>query len=53
LNMRGSRVVLALLSLRWVKALEAGHKVLVYCSDVSGAFDMVLRERLLAKLVAK
>jgi hypothetical protein len=36
-----------------VKALEAGHKVLVYCSDVSGAFDKVSRERLIAKLVDK
>jgi hypothetical protein len=50
---RGSRDALALLSLRWVKALEAGHKVLVYCSDVSGAFDKVPKERLLAKLEAK
>ena len=50
---KGSRDVLALLSLRWLKALENGHKVLVYCSDVSGAFDKVSRERLLDKLAAK
>ena len=50
---RDSRDVSALLSLSRVKALEAGHKVLVYCSDVSGAFDKVSRERLIAKLVDK
>ena len=36
-----------------MKALENGHKVLVYCSDVSGVFDWVSRERLLDKLTAK
>ena len=50
---KGSRDVLALLCLRWVKALERGFKVLVYCSDVAGAFDKVSRKRLLAKLAAK
>ena len=28
-------------------------QILVYCSDVAGAFDRVSRERLLAKLIAK
>eukprot|EP00969_Alexandrium_andersonii_P232967 10285521-Alexandrium_andersonii.AAC.1 len=30
--------------------MAAGHRVAVYCSDVSGAFDRVCSERLLAKL---
>jgi hypothetical protein len=34
-------------------ALDKGMKILVYCSDVPGAFDRVSRERLLAKLSAK
>ena len=50
---KGSRDVLALLTMRWVKAIDAGLKVLVYCSDVSGAFDKVPRKRLLDKLAAK
>ena len=44
---------MALLALRWVEALEKGMNVLVYCSDVSGAFDRVRLERLVAKLRAK
>ena len=50
---RGSRDVLVLLTMRWVKTIDAGLKVLVYCSDVSGAFDRVSKGRLLAKLEAK
>ena len=50
---KGARDVLALLCLRWTMALDRGHKVLVYCSDVSGAFDKVSRSRLLLKLHAK
>ena len=50
---KGSRDVLALLTMRWVKTIDAGLKVLVYCSDVSGAFDKVPRKRLLDKLSAK
>eukprot|EP00969_Alexandrium_andersonii_P066713 2941370-Alexandrium_andersonii.AAC.1 len=34
----------------WLEALGAGHRVAVYCSDVSGAFDKVSTERLPAKL---
>ena len=49
---RGARDVLTLLTSRWVKALDAGLKVLVYCSDVSGTFDRVSMARLLAKLTA-
>ena len=50
---RGSRDVLVLLTMRWVKAVELGRKVLVYCSDVAGAFDRVSAERLLSKLNSK
>ena len=50
---RGARDALALLSMRWVDALDEGLKVLVYCSDVSGAFDKVSSVRLLEQLVAK
>ena len=50
---RGARDILVLLTMRWVMALDKGMKILVYCSDVSGAFDRVSSERLLAKLTAK
>jgi hypothetical protein len=50
---RGSRDALALLVLRWIDALDKGRKVLVYCSDVSGAFDKVSKNRLMQKLEAK
>ena len=50
---RDSRDVLAILAVRWVEALDKGHKVAVYCSDVSGAFDKVSRKRLIRKLEAK
>ena len=33
--------------------MNAGLKVMVYCSDVAGAFDRVSSGRLLAKLEAK
>ena len=36
-----------------IGAFEKGLKVLVYCSDIAGAFDRVSKERLLAKLRAK
>ena len=50
---RGARDALALLVLTWVRAPGTGRKVAVYCSDVSGAFDRVRRERLIAKLKKK
>ena len=37
----------------WIEAIAAGKKVAIYCSDVSGAFDRVKMERLVAKLHAK
>ena len=50
---RGARDALAILALTWVKALGTGRRIGVYCSDVSGAFDRVRSERLLAKMRAK
>ena len=47
---RGARDALALLVLAWINALAAGRKIGIYCSDVSGAFDRVKLERLVAKL---
>lgn len=34
----------------WIFFLHTGHKIALYCSDVSGAFDRVPVDRLLAKL---
>ena len=42
--------MLAMLTLRWIKALALGRKIAIYCSDVSGAFDRVSFERLVKKL---
>ena len=39
--------------LDWLWALHSGRKVGLYCSDVSGAFDRVKKERLVQKLVQK
>ena len=50
---RGARDALAHMVLTWITALAKGRKVALYCSDVSGAFDRVNPERLVAKLKAK
>ena len=50
---RGARDALAMLTTLWIEALAAGRKVAIYCSDVSGAFDRVKMDRLVAKLHAK
>ena len=50
---RGARDALALLVLTWVHGFGMGNKFAVYCSDVSGAFDKVNKDRLLLKLKAK
>ena len=50
---RGARDALAMLTTLWIEALAAGRKVAIYCSDVSGAFDRVKVDRLVAKLHAK
>eukprot|EP00969_Alexandrium_andersonii_P170969 7558727-Alexandrium_andersonii.AAC.1 len=47
---RGARDAVLLFLLVWLEALGAGHRVAVYCSDVSGAFDKVSTARLTAKL---
>ena len=49
---RGARDALAQLVLTRIEALALGRKIGVYCSDVSGAFDRVKAERLVAKLRA-
>lgn len=50
---RGARDAVALLALTWLDGFGKNLKFAVYCSDVSGAFDKVRRERLEAKLRAK
>ena len=50
---RGSRDALAFLVLTWLEGFCRKVKFALYCSDVSGAFDRVRCERLLAKLRAK
>ena len=50
---RGSRDVLTLLTMRWLQAIDRNKKVLVYCSDVSAAFDRVCKIRLLSKIKAQ
>ena len=44
---------MAYLVICWIDALAAGKKVATYCSDVSGAFDKVSTQRLIAKLKAQ
>jgi hypothetical protein len=50
---RGARDAIAYMVLKWITAMAKGSKVGVYCSDVSGAFDRVDKERLLEKLRKK
>lgn len=50
---RGARDALAILAPTWIIALGTGRKIAVYCSDVSGAFDRVSLQRLVAKLRKK
>ena len=38
--------------LTWLEGFGSGKKFAVYCSDVSGAFDKVQSDRLVAKLDA-
>ena len=47
---RGSRDALAFLTTTWIKAMSNRDKIVVYCSDVAGAFDRVSSERLLEQL---
>ena len=39
--------------MKWLLAFNAGHSIIVYGSDVSGAFDRVGADRLANKLTAK
>ena len=50
---RGCKDLLALNTLEWIWQLHQGRKVALYCSDVSGAFDKVSTEKLVAKLKHK
>ena len=50
---RGARDALAFLVLTWISGFCGKSKFVLYYSDVSGAFDRVCLERLLAKLRAK
>ena len=50
---RGARDALALLTLEWLSAFNRREQIVVYCSDVKGAFDRVRVERLISKLKAK
>lgn len=49
---KSHRDALAVSVLTWLLALEKGHVVFLYCSDVSGAFDKVEAERMVAKLAS-
>ena len=50
---RAARDALALMMLNWISGFNGKFKFSVYCSDVSGAFDRVNRERLIQKILAK
>ena len=50
---RGARDALAFMGLTWVEGFCRRARFVLYCSDVSGAFDRVRLERLVAKLRAK
>ena len=47
---RGARDAVAFLTISWISALNGRCKIGLYCSDVSGAFDKVDSELLIAKL---
>ena len=47
---RGYKDVLTINVCSWILSMEKGELVGLYCSDVSGAFDRVSRERLGSKL---
>ena len=49
---RGVRDALAFLVLSWIAGMNAGMKIAVFCSDVSGAFDKVSQELLVMKAQA-
>ena len=45
---RGARDALAFMLFTWIHGFNDKLKFTLYCSDVSGAFDRVKRERILA-----
>ena len=49
----GSRDALAFLVVSWLLAFREKDQIALYVSDVSAAFDRVLKQRLLAKLAAR
>ena len=49
---RGARDAVLLYVATWLKMLNDGNTIGVYCSDVSGAFDRICLARFLAKLVS-
>ena len=49
---RGARDAVLFYILSWIRALNSGLKIAIYCSDVSGAFDRVSMRRLVEKLKA-
>ena len=50
---RGSRDALAFLVVSWLLAFREKNQIALYMSDVSAAFDRVLKQRLMAKLAAR
>ena len=50
---RGTGDALCFYLLEWISGINRGEKILVYCSDASGAFDRVDHHRLLVKLHSK
>lgn len=47
---RGARDAALHFILRWLVAFAGGRRVVIYCSDVSGAFDRVDKSRLMHKI---
>ena len=50
---RGARDALAQFVLTWISLFGNKPKIVIYCPDVSGAFDKVNSRRLLSKLRAR
>ena len=44
----GARDAILFLVIKWLSFFATGHRIGVYCSDVSGAFDRVSAKRLLS-----
>ena len=48
----GARDAILFLVMQWLTLMVTRHRIGVYCSDVSGAFDRVSAERLLARFLS-